>query len=492
MALVGPVAGCKDEPRQSLAVDAATRARPKEAPTPVVDIPPTPTPTPSASAAPPTADSRSQFAMAVKVAAPAIVSIVPNTVQHSGEAPPLEGTPLELYLHGPQHAEDREPHPSAGSGTIIDAQGHIVTNNHVIEGADGVRVILGDDRELEGKIIGTDPQSDIAVLSIEAGDLALQPAILGDSDALSVGDQVLACGNPFGFKQTVSAGIVSALGRRNLGVSAYEDFIQTDAIINPGNSGGPLIDLAGHVIGINTAIATRSQSSAGFGFAIPINMARQIVSQLLDHGKVVRGYIGLYMGDVTHKLAQTFNYQGSGGALVEDVTPAGPGASAGIIAGDIIAEQDGQRILSAAHFRNAVASRAPGSTVSFKLWRDGKWLTRGVKLGDVPGESRPSGAGVSAPPEPRWGLQLADILRAAEQHPEGMPDHGALVQGVRPESAAQHAGLRSGDVVVDIDGKRVSSAADAQRLLETAKGLVRLRVVRDGHGLFLVMAALSE
>ena len=489
LGLIAPAIGCKAELRSPEPIDAAIKIERKHA----LPEPTAPEPKPARAVTPAApAVLLPPFAAAVKAVVPAVVSIVPDTVQRTRQAPPLENTPLDLFLHGPHPDTEHDTSAAAASGTVIDAQGHILTNNHVIEGADHVRVVLADERELDGKIIAADPQSDLAVIGVEPGDEPVPAAALGDSDAIAVGDWVLACGSPFGFKQIFSAGIVSALGRRNVGVSEYEDFIQTDAVINAGNSGGPLVDSAGRVIGINTAIATRSSGSAGFGFAIPIKMAMQIVGQLLDHGKVVRGYIGLYMGDMTHKLAQTFGYQGTGGALVEDVTPGGPGARAGIAAGDIIAEQDGQRILSAAHFRNAIAARSPGTNASFKLWRDGKWITLHVKLDEVPGDAHASVHDATSAREPRWGLQLADVPLAAEQHAEGLPDHGALVQGVRPDSAAQDAGLRSGDVIVDIDGKRVSGAPDAQRLLETAKDLVRLRVVRDGHGLFLAMAAVSQ
>jgi Do/DeqQ family serine protease len=485
LTLITAALGCKDEPPPPTAVDAAVKVEHAQPPAPASEPPPRVQAPAPASAPPP------RFSDAVKAIRPAVVSIVPDTLEGAHEAQPLENTALDSFLHGP-HPAEQHAGSAAGSGTIIDAQGHILTNNHVSEGAAHVRVVLADERELDGKIIATDPQSDLAVIGVEPGDSPLQPATLGDSDALDIGDWVLACGNPFGFKQIFSAGIVSALGRRNVGISEYEDFIQTDAVINPGSSGGPLVDGAGRVIGISTAIASKNESSAGFGFAIPIEMAMQIVGQLLDHGKVIRGYIGLYMGDVTHDLAQTFGYKNTGGALVEDITPSSPGARAGVLAGDIIAEQDGQRILSAAHFRNAIAALSPGNTASFKIWRDGKWITLRVKIGDVPGDAHAGAHGTSPAPEPRWGMLLADIPLAAEQHAEGLPDHGALVQGVRPDSAAHHAELRSGDVVVDIDGKRVSGAADAQRLLETAKGLVRLRVVRDGHALFLAMASSSD
>jgi serine protease Do len=444
----------------------------------------------AACAASGTSDFGQQFVHAARAIAPSVVSVTTDANFPSRETSPADGTPFELYFHGMPRPDTHQQRPGVGNGTIIDAQGHILTNNHLLGGASHARVVLADGHELDATVIGTDPHTDLAVIAIDPAAASIQPAVLGDSDALEVGQWVLACGSPFGLKQIASAGIVSALGRGNVGISEYEDFVQTDAAIHRGNSGGPLVDLSGRVVGINTVMASRT--GAEIGFAIPIKMAAQVLQQLLDHGKVVRGYIGLYLGDVTPRFAQAFAYPGPGGALVEDVTPAAPGARAGIEAGDIIAERDGKPVSSAAHLRNGIAARPPGTTTSLKLWRDGKWLTIAVKLGEVPGESHSAVQGAGPAAEPRWGVQLVDVPRAAEEHAEGMPDHGAMVQDVKSDSAASNAGLRIADVLVDIDGKRVNGASDAQRLLETAKGLVRLRVVRDGHGLFLVMSQASD
>jgi serine protease Do len=287
------------------------------------------------------------------------------------------------------------------------------------------------------------------------------------------------------LKQTVSAGIVSAVGRGSVGIAEYEDFIQTDAAINPGNSGGPLVDLQGRLVGVNTAIASGSGGSVGVGFAIPIKMAAQVMRQLLDHGKVVRGYVGLYIADVTDKLAESFEYKGAGGALIQDVSAGGPAAQAGLEPGDIIMTSAGEAVRNAAEFRNSIAASAPGTEVELKIWRDGREITKRVKLGELPPSKQAatgqSGQGTHS--EPRWGLQLSDLPPDLKHESE----KGALVTLVQPDSPAADAGVRPGDVIVDVQGDEVGSAEQARKLLQSAKSPVRLRVLREGHGLFLVL-----
>jgi serine protease Do len=433
-------------------------------------------------------DFRHQFVAAAKAIAPAVVSITSTAVLNARRSSPFEGTPFEFFFHGMPHNEGPSLRRGVGSGTIIDTEGHILTNNHVIEGADRVRVVTADNHEFDAKVVGADPKTDVAVVQITPGDVKIQAAVIGESDALEVGDWVLACGSPFGLRQTVSAGIVSALGRGNVGISEYEDFIQTDAAINPGNSGGPLVDLNGRIIGVNTAIASSGGGNVGVGFAIPIKMASQIMKQLLEHGKVVRGYVGLYIGDVTDRLAESFGYKGAGGALVQDVTPGGPGSHAGIKAGDIIFELDGKPVTNAAHFRNSVAALSPGTKVDLKLWRDKKEMIVHVELGELPASGKGGAPGATGTGEVRWGLALSDVPPSMERA-KGMPDRGARVRAVEPESAADDAGLQRGDVIVEVEGKNVDSAQAAQHMLQNAKGAIRLRVMRDGRGLYLMMTA---
>src|SRR5690606_36748636 len=243
----------------------------------------------------------------------------------------------------------------------IDAAGHILTNNHVVESADEIKVKFSDDREVTAKVVGTDPPTDLALLKID--DPRVTPVALGDSDHLEVGDWVLAIGNPFGLPQTVSAGIVSAVGRANVGIVDYEDFIQTDAAVNPGNSGGPLVDLQGRVVGINTAIASRTGGNNGIAFAIPINMSKDVVEQLLARGSVTRGHIGIIISDLDPEMAKTFEYTGSKGILVQDVAPDSPASQAGLRGGDIITSLDGQPVTALARFRAEIAKKAPGTAV---------------------------------------------------------------------------------------------------------------------------------
>jgi serine protease Do len=440
----------------------------------------------------PATDFRRQFVAAAKAIRPAVVSINSMaTLESRGEMSPFEGTPFEFFFPGLPQREGPRVRRGVGSGTILDAEGHILTNNHVIANAERVRVVLADDRELDAKVIGTDAKTDVAVVKIDPGDMKLKAAVLGDSSKLEVGEWVVACGSPFGLRQTISVGVVSAVGRGDVGIAEYEDFIQTDAAINPGNSGGPLVDLSGRVVGINTAIASGGGGNVGVGFAIPIGMASQVMRQLLDHGKVVRGYVGLYISDVTGALAGAFDYSGRDGVLVQDVSDGGPAAHAGLEAGDIIMERDGKPLANAAEFRNAIAATAPGTEVELKLWRDGKELTKRVKLGQLSdADGSPVTGDVQRPA--RWGLQLSDLPVEMKSQLPSNEQQGALITRVEGGSPADDGGLRAGDILVDVAGQAIRSAADAQRLLADAKSPVRVRVLREGRGLFLVLTARPE
>jgi serine protease Do len=438
----------------------------------------------------PAVDFRHQFVAAAKAIRPAVVSINSTaTLEGRPDLAPFEGTPFEFFFRGIPHQGPRLRR-GVGSGIVVDNQGHILTNNHVIADADTVEVVLSDNRELKAKVIGTDPKTDLAVIKVDPSAIEgkLRAAQLGDSDALQVGEWVLGCGSPFGLRQTVSAGIVSAVGRGNVGIAEYEDFIQTDAAINPGNSGGPLVDLSGRVVGVNTAIASASGGNAGVGFAIPINMAAQIMRQLLETGKVVRAYIGLLIADVTEDLAESFEYPKAGGVLVQDVTKEGPGARAGLEPGDIIIERDGEPVVNSADFRNGIAASAPNTKTALKIWRRGKEISKEVTLGEMP-QSAQSGADEDEDPEVRWGLRLSDIPAEVRRR---TAQAGALVNLVEPLSAAAEAGVQPGDILVEVGGEEVGSAADAARLLREAKSPVRIRIVRDGQGLYLMMSARPE
>ncbi|MGJ7489208.1 S1C family serine protease [Variovorax sp. ZT4R33] len=311
---------------------------------------------------------------AAKKAAPAVVSI--NTSK-AAQRHPRSNDPWFRFFFGDQG--DSQPQVGLGSGVIVSAEGYILTNNHVVEGADEIEVTLNDSRHARGKVIGTDPDTDLAVLKIELDKL---PAIvLGNSDSLQVGDQVLAIGNPFGVGQTVTSGIVSALGRNQLGINTFENFIQTDAAINPGNSGGALVDVNGNLEGINTAIYSRSGGSMGIGFAIPVSIAKQVLGDIVKEGKVTRGWIGVEPNDLSPELAETFGVKANAGVIITGVLQAGPAAKAGIRPGDVITSVDDKKVDNVQELLTAVAGLKPGSESRFALQRG----TDKMELNVVPG-----------------------------------------------------------------------------------------------------------
>jgi serine protease Do len=469
---------------------------PDVAPSPGPAAPPaTPATTPNAqtTATAPASDFRHQFVLAAKAISPAVVAITSTSVAKPSRRGGESSSPFDFFFRGERSPERSDQvRQGIGSGVIIDTQGNVLTNNHVVEGADQVKVMLYGNQEITAKVVGTDPKSDLAVVKIDPGKVKLTAAVFGDSDKLEVGDWVIACGSPFGLRQTVSAGIVSAVGRGNVGITEYEDFIQTDAAINPGNSGGPLVDLEGRVVGINTAIASQSGGNNGIGFAIPISMARFVLEQLVKTGKVVRGYVGLMIGDVSEDLAESFEYRGSGGALVQDVTQNGPGDRAGLKPGDIIIERDTRPIANAGAFRNGIADTAPGKAVKLTIWRDAKKLDVPVTLGELPVSEQVASKRVGAAPPPakepaRWGLGLTDVTPDLAQRLQLGAARGVLVQQVQNGSPAEEAGLTPGDLIVSIGEHEVKKASEARDILTKSDGPLRLRVMREGHGFFMVL-----
>ena len=451
--------------------------------------------TPPAASAPPPAtprasfsDFRYQFSNVAKKVSPSVVTIAVESVVDApdvGSWNPFEGSPFERFFgQQPKGPRGKRKQQGMGSGVIVDANGTILTNNHVVAHADRLKVILGDDREFRAKVVGNDAKTDLAVIKIDAK--GLQPAVFGNSDTLQVGEWVLAIGAPFGLRQTVSAGIVSAVGRGRVGIAEYEDFIQTDAAINPGNSGGPLVDLDGRLVGLNTAIASRSGGSQGVGFAIPINMVKSVMDQLVDHGSVVRGYLGVMIADLTDDLSRSFGYHGTAGVLVQDVSRDAPAAKAGLRAGDIIVERDGKKVVDVATFRNAIAQTRPGTTVKLGVWRDGKQSAQDVTLGTLPGE--PGEKAGAAEEQGELGLGLSDLTPELRQQFGVEAKSGAVVVQVQPGSIADDAGLRPGDVIVQVGPNDVASAAQAKRLLTKAGKNVRLRVMREGSGMFIILS----
>ena len=305
------------------------------------------------------------FSSAAKIASAAVVSI--NTSKAAVKNPHA-GDPWFKFFYGDQGRE--EPQGGLGSGVIISASGYILTNNHVVEGADDIEVVLADARKAKAKVIGTDPETDLAILKIELEKLPV--IVLGNSDALQVGDAVLAIGNPFGVGQTVTGGIVSALGRNRLGINTFENFIQTDAAINPGNSGGALVDTNGSLMGINTAIYSRSGGSMGIGFAIPVSTAKQVLESIVKDGQVTRGWIGVEPQGLNSELMETFNVKTSEGVIITGVLQNGPAGQAGIKPGDVITAVNGKSVGNVTELLGAVAALKPGVAAPLSVQRDGK------------------------------------------------------------------------------------------------------------------------
>jgi serine protease Do len=388
--------------------------------------------------------------------------------------------------HGQMRPQEPQIERGIGSGVIISPDGYIVTNNHVIEGAVDIRVTMSNRKILQAKLIGADPLTDLAVIKIDGGNLPSVP--WGDSTALRPGQTVLAFGNPFGFRFTVTRGIVSALNRPNPFAGDRRkpgNFIQTDAAINPGNSGGPLVDARGEVIGINTFLVSGTGSFSGMGFAIPSQIVKPTVEELIRSGKVSHGYMGIGISDVTPENSKFFNLTDAEGALVTQVENDSPAAKAGVKVGDVVRELDGQKIPDAGELQVEVGQKRPGSTIKLGILRDGKTVTVPVTLEAMgardKSDNEVSDAGKG---KPRWGLGLSDLdgnVRGQIQVPSEV--HGAVVEQVQPGSSADDAGLQRGDVIVQVNRKDVQSAADVREALGSIpKGQDALLLVWSGGG----------
>ncbi len=372
-----------------------------------------------------------------------------------------------------------------GTGFIITKDGYILTNNHVVGDADKVTVKLHDGRQLVAKRVGSDPKSEVAVIKIDARDL---PVIeLGDSAALEVGELVLAIGNPFGLAETITVGVVSAKGRSNIGIADYEDFIQTDAAINPGNSGGPLLNTEGKAVGINTAIFSRSGGYMGIGFAIPVNMVRSIKDQLIQSGRVTRGYLGVMIQDVTPEIAGSFGLKEPAGVLVSEVTAGSPAEQAGLKAGDVVLQMSGQPVVGVGAFRNAVAMTAPGARLALLVHRDGKERKVEVPVGSLPGDA----------PEPavaivdKLGMAIEDLTREVAQRFGYAFEKGVIITRVDEGTAAEAAGLQAGMVITGVNRRDVANTAEFRQALAGADPAGRvLLLVRDPQGARYVVIAI--
>jgi serine protease Do len=437
------------------------------------------------------------YAPVVKKVAPSVVK-----VQVSEKAKTVANPELPPFLNQPGFREffgeqfgfgqpgrrgtfRQPPQQGLGSGVIVSSDGYVLTNSHVVKGADTIKVTFGDGRELTAKVVGADPQTDLAVIKVEAKDL---PAItFTDSDKVEVGDMVLAVGNPFGIGQTVTSGMVSGLGRATMGL-AYEDFIQTDAAINPGNSGGALVDAQGRLVGVNTAILSRTGGFQGIGFAIPANLARNVMEQLVKNGKVVRGYMGVTLQEIDADLATHFDLPTRSGALVAEVVPDSPAEKAGLQQGDVITQFEGKPVKDSRHLKLAVANYAPGQKVSAEILRDGKKKNVDIEVAARPserslargygGDGRDFGPDESEDTGTLNGVGVADLdPQTRREFDVPAKIRGALVTSVEPDSPAAAAGLQPGDVIQEINRKPVSGADDAVRLTErteTKKTLLRV------------------
>jgi serine protease Do len=372
-------------------------------------------------------------------------------------------------------APDNYVERGLGSGVIVSQDGYILTNNHVVDDASRVTVRLAGGRTLTARVVGTDPKTDLAVVKVDAN--GLHPAKLGDSDELSVGQWVMAVGNPFGLNSSISAGIVSATGRANIGVADYENFIQTDAAINPGNSGGPLVDLHGDVVGINTAIFTRSGGYMGIGFSIPIDMARSVMNSLIEHGRVVRGWLGVVIQDLNSDLADSFHYHGTDGALVAQVNPGSPAERAGLEPGDIIVRFNGKRVTNTAGLRDLAANTQPKKRVQVEVFRAGAMRSLDLEVGEQNAPQVASAESGSA--RANLGLTVQTLTPdIARQLNLDTKLHGVIVTAVDPMSPADEAGIQPQDVILEVGGDRIADTAEFRQALnrEDLKTGVRMLV----------------
>jgi serine protease Do len=429
------------------------------------------------------------FRSVAKEVSPAVVFIqVEKEVEQQGYSNPFgENSPFndeffrrffQLPENTPNNNDQKRFTTGQGSGFLISSDGYIMTNNHVVGDADKVTVQLLDGREFDAETIGTDPSTDVALIKIDANEkLPFLP--LGDSDALEVGDWVLAFGNPFGLSHTLTAGIVSAKGRSGIGLTDYENFIQTDAAINPGNSGGPLVNLDGEVIGMNTAIFSRSGGYMGIGFAIPINMAQNVRNQLVEHGSVTRGRLGVLIQDLTKELAESFDIDQRNGILVAQVQEDSPAEKAGLKQGDVILKLDGNEINEVSQFRNKIAMTAPETKVELQILRDGKKKKLDVVIGTM--ESADKALPVASGHLPELGLRLQTLTQelADQLGYDGL--QGVLVAEVESGSVAEKAGLQRGALIQEVNRQVVTDPAQVKELIEKNNKNTILLLVRQGN-----------
>ena len=434
------------------------------------------------------------FSEIVNTVSPSVVNISTTKVVRRETGPFFEDPFFDFF--SPFHefgAPKKWKERSLGSGVIVSPDGYIITNNHVVEKADEIKVTLFDKRVFKGRIVGVDSKTDVAIIRIDAGNLPVLS--WGDSDTLQVGEFVLAIGSPYGLSNTVTMGIISAVGRANVGIADYEDFIQTDAAINPGNSGGPLVNIKGELIGINTAIFSRTGGYQGIGFAVPSNMVRLVMDQLIQKGKVTRGWIGVSIQELTPELAQQFGLKKSKGALVSDVVKDSPAAKAGIVRGDIIIQFNGKEVKDVSSLRNLVAQSKAGSAISLKILRGGKELTVQVDIVELPrevAEVLPDQSPNEAEAKVLTGLAVMDLNKEIiRQLGFNKEEKGVVVVRVEPGSAADEAEMKKGDIIKEINKKEIDNLATYNQVLTSTKRneSMLLFINRGGKKFYVILKA---
>lgn len=415
---------------------------------------------------------------AAKIMAPNLVTAIaevaeksiPSVVHINVVQKTKVSSPLSPFFNDPffkHFFEERAPKKfkrelrGVGSGIIIRADGHILTNSHVVENATKIQVLLSSGEEYPAKVIGADPKTDLSVIKIEPA-RPLPYLKFGDSDKVAVGEWVVAIGHPRGLDQTVTQGIISAKNRRGItDPSSYQDFLQTDAAINPGNSGGPLLNLRGEVIGVNGVIASASGGFEGIGFAIPSNMALYVMGELMAHGKVKRGWLGVSVQDLTYDLAKKSGLEKSGGALVAEVTNGSPAAQAGLKAGDVVLEFNGKAVPDSGFLRNSVAATRPGTQVPFAVWRDGKKMKFTVKIGNQQAASKMLASSIKE----KMGIEVRAVSPKESDKFELGENNGVVVEKIVPGSPLAKAGLERGDIIMELNGEAVEGVDSFNSLL---------------------------
>ncbi len=442
----------------------------------------------------------SRFAEIAKNALPAVVFIdVESTVEVPQYRYHQFVDPFEQFFgrgRGYVVPEEVEPRRymqmGQGSGFIISTEGYILTNNHVVQDADRITVTLGDGRKFDARLVGTDPESEVAVIKIEDGNEPLPYLEPGDSDALQVGEWVLAAGNPFGLSQSITAGIVSAKNRSAANIAEYGSFIQTDAAINPGNSGGPLLDINGKVVGVNTAIYTRTGGYMGIGFAIPINLALEIKEQLIQHGKVSRSVLGIHIQEVDEDLAKSFGLDDAGGILVAQVAEGSAAAEAGLKAGDIIVEMDGGKAGQVDDFRNRVAATPPGTKVELRVFRNGKYKNMAAVTKARDAEAQASDNHADAGIYDKLGLTVDELDAETTKRLGFEGDDGVLISEVEQGSPAWRSGLQPGQVITSVNREKVGNVQEfRRRVSESGEGGRILMLISDGRSSRFVVVSVE-